>query len=162
MKISTKGEYGVRAMLYIAAHSADGQVTSREIAERQGIPEPYLRQILALLSKDRLIVSSRGPQGGHALARAAEDISVRDILITLEGQTTSVDQILALPCNIEVGTQFCAIREVLLKVKGAVEKILAETSLADLVGRQEEIVQQKISVPADLSAEGSVLPILPS
>ncbi|MCB1035631.1 MAG: Rrf2 family transcriptional regulator [Acidobacteria bacterium] len=162
MKISTKGEYGVRAMLYIASHGLEGPVTSREIADHQGVPEPYLRQILALLSKDRLIVSNRGPQGGHALARPAESISLKDILMTLEGHTTSVDQILALPCNIEVGTEHCVIREVLLKVKEAVEQILVETSLADLVRRQEEILERRISIPSDLPGYSPLLPVVDS
>src|SRR5215210_8542182 len=84
MKISTKGEYGIRAMLYIAMQSGRGcPVNSHEIAQRQGIPEPYLRQILALLSKDRLIASNRGPQGGHMLGRPASEINLRDILLTL-------------------------------------------------------------------------------
>ena len=53
MKISTKGEYGIRAMLFVAMHSDEGPATSHEIATRQGIPEPYLRQILASLSKNQ-------------------------------------------------------------------------------------------------------------
>ncbi|HEX4956367.1 MAG TPA: Rrf2 family transcriptional regulator [Thermoanaerobaculia bacterium] len=147
MKISTRGEYGIRAMLYIAMHGEERPVTSHEIAGHQAIPEPYLRQILALLSKDRLIHSNRGPQGGHALGRPAESISLRDVLMTLEGQTTSVDQILSLPCAIDIGTEYCAIREVLLEVREAVERILSRVTLADLVTRQRLILDQKIQVP---------------
>lgn len=150
MKISTKGEYGIRAMLYIAMHSDVGPLTSHEIASHQGIPEPYLRQILALLSKDRLIHSNRGPQGGHSLDRPASKITLRQILVTLEGQTTSVDQILALPCSIDVGPQHCAIREVFLEVKSAVERILSTTTLEHLVQRQLEILDRRISVPHDI------------
>lgn len=165
MKISTKGEYGIRAMVYIAMQGDRGPVTSHEIAKRQGIPEPYLRQILALLSKDRLIHSNRGPQGGHVLGRPAAEISLRDILITLEGQTTAIDQILALPCTIGVGTEHCAIREFFLEVKSAVERVLLSTSLQHLVSRQREILEQRISVPLDLAPAIPVapplLPILP-
>jgi len=150
MKISTKGEYGIRAMLYIAMHGDHGPVTSHEIAQHQGIPEPYLRQILALLSKDRLIQSNRGPQGGHTLGRPASRISMRDILITLEGQTTAIDQILALPCTIDVGPEHCAIREVFLEIKQAVERILSSTTLETMVNRQREILIRRISVPLDL------------
>lgn len=150
MKISTKGEYGIRAMLYIAMHSDQGPVTSHEIAGHQDIPEPYLRQILAVLSKEGLIHSNRGPQGGHVLERPASEISLKQILMILEGQTTSVDQILALPCKIDVGPQHCAIREVFLEVKLAVERILSTTTLADLVGRQVEILDRRISVPHDV------------
>jgi Rrf2 family protein len=161
MKISTKGEYGIRAMLYIAMHSDQGPVTSHEIAMHQGIPEPYLRQILALLSKDRLILSNRGPQGGHILGRAASQISLRHILLTLEGQTTPIDQILALPCTIDVGTEHCAIREVFLEVKKAVERILSATTLEEMVNRQREILMRQISVPLDLpSPTAALLPVI--
>src|SRR5436305_11840807 len=121
MKISTKGEYGIRAMLYIAMKGEQGPVTSHEIAQHQGIPEPYLRQILGLLSKDRMIQSNRGPQGGHVLGRPAAEINLRQILVTLEGQITAVDQILALPCAIDFGPAHCSLREVFLEVKTAVE-----------------------------------------
>lgn len=161
MKISTKGEYGIRAMLYIAMQGDRGPVTSHEIATRQGIPEPYLRQILALLSKDRLVHSNRGPQGGHVLGRPAAEICLRHILITLEGQTTPIDQILSLPCTVEVGTEHCAIREFFLEVKSAVERVLISTSLQDLVSRQREILEQKILIPHDLPSSLPLLPILP-
>lgn len=161
MKISTKGEYGIRAMLYLAMNASGKPVTSTEIARQQAIPEPYLRQILAQLSKDRLIHSTRGPQGGHYLARSTEEITIRDILISLEGQTTSIDQILALPCSIDIGTEYCVIRELFLKVKQAVEDILEGTSLADLAQRQNHLVSESISVPHDIGVIGdSRLPIL--
>jgi len=159
MKISTKGEYGIRAMLYIGMHSEQGPVTSHEIAQHQGIPEPYLRQILALLSKDRLIQSNRGPQGGHVLGRPPAQITLRDILVTLEGQTTGIDQILSLPCTIDVGTEFCAIREVFLTVKKEVERILSQMTLEELINRQREILTQRISVPLDLPIP-ALLPVI--
>lgn len=162
MKISTKGEYGIRAMLYLALRQEGGPATSHEIAEEQAIPEPYLRQILAALSKEGLIRSHRGPQGGHSLARAASEISLQDVLLVLEGQTTSIDQILDLPCSIGMGTDHCVIREVFLQVKEAVDRILGGTTLADLAERQEQVLERGLSIPHDLSeVEGrSVLPIV--
>jgi Rrf2 family protein len=159
MKISTKGEYGLRAMLYIGMHAEDGPVTSHEIAQQQAIPEPYLRQILAVLSRDQLILSNRGPQGGHVLGRPAAQINVRDIVMTLEGHTTAIDQILALPCKIEIGSGYCAIREVFLEVKSAVERILTATTLEDMVARQREVLEHKIRIPLDLPRP-SLLPVL--
>jgi Rrf2 family protein len=159
MKISTKGEYGLRAMLHVAMHGETSPVTSHEIARHQAIPEPYLRQILALLSKDGLIHSNRGPQGGHVLGRPASQITIQHILMTLEGQTTSVDQILALPCHIEIGAEHCAIREVFLEVKAAVQRILSGTTLQQVVDRQRQILSQGISVPHDLPVV-SLLPII--
>ena len=153
MKISSKGEYGIRAMLYVAMHSDGAPVPSHEIAINQGIPEPYLRQILAALGRFHLIRSNRGPQGGHLLGRPAEQISMHDILVALEGHTTSIDHILAQPCTIGVGPRHCAIREVFLSVKEAVEKILCNMSLADLAERQQEVCECKIEIPHDLSPE---------
>lgn len=166
MKISTKGEYGIRAMLYLAMRepepgAAPAPVSSRRIASQQSIPEPYLRQILAQLSKSGLVASNRGPQGGHSLGRPAAEISLKDILLTLEGQTTGIDQILALPCDIEVGTEHCVLREVFLRVKGAVEQILGATTLADLARRQLELSAGKIRVPHDLGPERHGLPVVP-
>lgn len=160
MKISTKGEYGLRAMLYLAMHEGDRPVTSSEIAKHQAIPEPYLRQILAMLSRDQLVTSNRGPQGGHSLARVAESISIREILLSLEGHTSPIDQILALPCTIEVGPDHCVIRELLLDVKKAIDRILTSTSLADLGRRQHELSDQLILVPRDLPTGHAGLPIL--
>jgi Rrf2 family protein len=161
MKISTKGEYGIRAMLYIGMHADEGPVTSHEIASHQGIPEPYLRQILALLSKDRMIQSNRGPQGGHVLGRPASEINLRQILVTLEGQITAVDQILALPCAIDFGSDHCSIREVFLEVKTAVERILTETTLEDLVARQRDILKHHIQIPRDVPGMLPLRTLLP-
>lgn len=136
-------------MLYIAMSDCVSPVPSHEIAKMQGIPEPYLRQILAALARDRLIQSNRGPQGGHILARPATQISLHDILVALEGHTTSIDQILAQPCTIGVGPKHCVIREVFLRVKTAVEEILCGTSLQELADRQVEVVDCKIVIPND-------------
>lgn len=149
-------------MLYVATYGTERSVTSHQIARDQGIPEPYLRQILALLSKDRLIISNRGPQGGHSLGRPAAEITLKDILMTLEGQVTSIDQVLALPCSIQVGPEHCVIREVFLGVKKAVDSILSSKSLQDLVDRQRVILDQNISVPADLEPPASLLPVVKS
>ena len=70
--------------------------------------------------------------------------------MTLEGRTTSVDQILTLPCGIEVGTRYCSIREVLLEVKTAVDKVLGGVDLESLANRQREILELGIEVPWDV------------
>lgn len=161
MKISTKGEYGLRAMLYLAMRDSGEAVTSHEIATHQAIPEPYLRQILAVLSKAGLIESTRGPNGGHLLARPADAIPLRHIVTALEGTTTSVDQILSLPCEIEIGSSHCAIREVLLEIKAAVERILSETTLGALARRQQELLDRGIEVPWDVDPPaGHPLPVV--
>ena len=107
-----------------------------------------------------MIQSNRGPQGGHSLARPAADISLHDILFALEGHVTSIDQVLAQPCSIDIGTEHCVIREAFLRVKSAVVSILKEASLEDLANRQAEILECDIEIPHDLPLPQRSLPVV--
>ena len=127
MKLSTRGEYGLRAMLFLAMES-DAYVHAQTISEAQGIPTHYLKQILIQLRAIGLIRSARGPNGGHNLSRSAEEISVGEIVRCLEGQLTGVESILDMPCSIQVGPNHCVIKELLLTVKAQVENLLDNTS----------------------------------
>ena len=86
MKISTKGRYGLRAMLDLAKHTKNGETVSvQSISERQNISESYLEQLVSLLKKAGLIESVRGANGGYRLSRDESQISVGDILRACEG-----------------------------------------------------------------------------
>lgn len=91
MKLSTRGRYGLRAMLDLALHYDDGYISLRHIAERQEISEGYLEQVFAMLKKDGLVKSVRGAQGGYKLSHPPEDITVGMILRTLEGSLAPVE-----------------------------------------------------------------------
>ena len=77
MKVSMKGDYGVRALVELAHHYGEGPVQSAVIASRQSIPEPYLDQLLTSLRRAGFIRSVRGPQGGHALIRDPHDLQAQ-------------------------------------------------------------------------------------
>jgi Rrf2 family protein len=149
VKISTKGEYGIRSMVYLAMHSGDRRIPIQmhEISEHQGIPKPYLKQILASLKREGLVHSVRGPTGGHTLARPAGEITIAEILLALEGSLTGIDDILTMPCHIDIGPEHCAIKELWVRAKLAVEKVLSSTSLEDLCQRQQTILSQNIFIP---------------
>jgi Rrf2 family protein len=91
MKLSTRGRYGIRAMLDLALNADGSPVPIKAIAERQEIPEAYLEQLIAVLKREGLVNSTRGAQGGYALARPAGQISVGEVLRTLEGGLDLVD-----------------------------------------------------------------------
>lgn len=91
MKISTKGRYGLRAVLDLAMHSENEAVALSSIAERQHISVSYLEQLVAKLRKAGIVNSIRGAQGGYVLAKPANEISVGDILRALEGDLHPVD-----------------------------------------------------------------------
>ncbi len=85
LRLSTKGQYGVRAMFEIARGISRGPTTIKEISERQDVSVAYLEQILNTLRKAGLISSVRGPGGGYVLSRSPEKISIGAILRELEG-----------------------------------------------------------------------------
>lgn len=91
MKLSTKGRYGLRAVLDIALQDGNEAVALSQIAERQGISLNYLEQLIARLKKSGIVSSVRGAQGGYKLALPVESISVGDILRALEGDLNPVD-----------------------------------------------------------------------
>jgi len=91
MKLSTKGRYGLRAVLDLAVHADEEAVALSHIAERQGISINYLEQLIAKLKKAGIVTAIRGAQGGYRLAAPAEEISVGAILRALEGDLSPVD-----------------------------------------------------------------------
>ena len=90
MKLSTKGRYGLRAMIDLARYSEKEPVSLSSIAERQYLSEGYLEQLVAMLKKAGLVAGIRGAQGGYVLAKDPSDISVGDILRALEGNLEPV------------------------------------------------------------------------
>ena len=136
MKVSTKGDYGVRALVELAHHYGEGPVQSAGIASRQEIPEPYLDQLLTTLRRAGFIRSVRGPQGGHALIRQPDELKLSDVIVALEGSLASiacVDD--ADACTKEGG---CAQREVWEQVRDATQAILEGVSIADLAEKERE------------------------
>ncbi|MBP1756202.1 MAG: hypothetical protein H6Q59_2600 [Firmicutes bacterium] len=91
MRLSTKGRYGLRAVLDLAVHSEEETVALSQIAERQGISMNYLEQLIAKLKKAGIVNGVRGAQGGYMLAVPADRLSVGDILRALEGDLNPVD-----------------------------------------------------------------------
>ena len=91
MKISTKGRYGLRALIDIAQYSEIEPVPISSISARQDISERYLEQLMALLKKAGLIKSIRGAGGGYVLAKDISEISVGDVLRALEGNLEPVE-----------------------------------------------------------------------
>ena len=85
MRLSTRGRYGLKAMYQLACHYGEGPISLNSIAEEQDLSENYLEQLVATLRKEGLLNSVRGAQGGYMLAKPPEDITVGNILRTLEG-----------------------------------------------------------------------------
>ena len=133
MKLSTKGRYGLQAILDVACHPEEQPVPISSIAARQELSEAYLEQLMAKLKKAGLIESQRGAAGGYLLARDAAAISVGDVLRALEG---SLD---ACSCpglksdgNCK-GADTCVTKYVWEKINESITRTVDEITLAKLV-----------------------------
>ena len=93
MKVSTRGDYASRALLSLALHADDGggPTSVRDIAERTGLPQPYLEQILLALKGAGLVRSKRGVGGGYVLAREPTEITLGQIVSAVDGPIAAGD-----------------------------------------------------------------------
>jgi Rrf2 family transcriptional regulator, cysteine metabolism repressor len=137
MYISSKGEYGIRALFDLAQHYGAGPVQSRDIRVRQRLDENYLNQILISLRKAGLIESTRGPQGGHRLARPLAQITVLDALLALEGPLLPTDAGRDTPPTESVDHD--VVLGVWVELRAVLERYLAGITLDDLVQRKRQL-----------------------
>ncbi len=139
MKLSTKGRYGLRAMIDMARYSEEEPVSISSIAVRQGISEGYLEQLVSLLKKAGLVKSIRGAGGGYILARAMDDISVGDILRALEG---SLEPVRCAAFYSEEGctaSDGCVTKYVWQKINESINRTVDEMKLNELVRESRQM-----------------------
>lgn len=131
MKLSTKGRYGLRAIVELAARQGDGPVSLPVIAAEQDVSEAYLEQLMRLLRQAGLVATARGKAGGYLLARDAAQISVAQILTALEGSTALTDCV-GTDASVCERACFCASRPLFLTLQSRIDAVLKETTLSDL------------------------------
>ncbi len=88
MKFTTKTEYGLVCLIYMAQHSSADMVTIREIVKTERFSPAYIEKILQKLRSANIVISHQGKQGGYALARPASQITLKEIIEALEGGST--------------------------------------------------------------------------
>lgn len=142
MRLSTKGRYGLKAMLDLAINGQNGHIALNSIAERQNISEHYLEQLIAVLRKAGLVESMRGAQGGYILARSPKDITVGDILRTLEGSLAPVDCVVENKEHECSQADYCVTKPIWLKVRDSINKVVDSITLQDLVDDYKEVYAQ--------------------
>ena len=148
MKLSTKGRYGLRALLDLAVQSEDELVSISSISARQHISEAYLEQLMARLKKAGLVESVRGAQGGYRLAKKASEISVGDVLRALEG---SIDAVTC-PGNGDVttgeaacaGAELCVTKYVWQRINESITRTVDEIKLDTLVEESRKVVPDSV------------------
>ena len=137
MKISTKARYGLRAMLELAIHYGEGPVMMQSIATSQGVSRKYLDTIFTSLKNAGLVHSRRGIGGGHVLTRDPEKVRLGEILRAIEGPISLVDCV-SDPKVCERSHR-CVTRDVWSEVSSAIENVLDNITLAELVRKHSGI-----------------------
>ena len=143
MKLSTKGRYGVKAMVDLAIHYGDTPVSIKTIAKRQGISEYYLEQLFAPLRKAKLIKSIRGAQGGYVLNKDPKEITVADIMYILEGPIEIAECIDSTDCD---NVDSCATRLLWGRIKNSIDEVMEGITLQDIVDEDKEMSLKKNSL----------------
>ena len=145
MKISTKGRYGLRALIDIAQYSEIEPVPISSISASQDISERYLGQLMALLKRAGLIKSIRGAGGGYVLAKDVSEISVGDVLRALEGNLEPVECAAfheEESCEAAGG---CVTKYVWKKINESINRTVDEIDLKQLVEESKQI-QQNLTI----------------
>lgn len=133
MKVSTRGEYGVRAMVALAHGYGQGPMSITEIARQSSVPPAYLEQLIAPLRRAALVQSKRGARGGYTLTREPKSIKIGDIYRVMEGPVAPMDCVSEdeddQTCPLIEG---CETRPIWMKVRHSIVDALDSTTLADL------------------------------
>ncbi|MCH5138394.1 Rrf2 family transcriptional regulator [Clostridiaceae bacterium UIB06] len=143
MKLSTKGRYGVKAMVDLAIHYGEEPASIKSISERQHISEYYLEQLFSPLRKANIIKSIRGAQGGYILSRKPKDITVADIMAVLEGPveiSDCIEQDRETSCN---NIDCCATRLLWSRIKESIDSVMESTTLQDMLDDYNKMKYEK-------------------
>lgn len=133
MKISTKGRYGLRALIDLAQYSEIEPVSINSISARQGISERYLEQLMTMLKKAGLVQSIRGAGGGYVLAKDMSEISVGDVLRALEGNLEPVECAAFKPEDTCEASDGCVTKYVWQRINESINRTVDEINLEQLV-----------------------------
>ncbi|MBN1309868.1 MAG: Rrf2 family transcriptional regulator [Anaerolineae bacterium] len=146
MKLSKRGEYGLRAMIDLANWTTESAVVPiKDIATQEKIPVKFLEQILLMLKNAGLLQSKMGVGGGYYLAKPPEEITLGHIIRVLDGPLAPVrcvSQMAYEPCGCP-DEETCGLRLVMLDVRNAIADILDTTTLADVIARTHQAQNNK-------------------
>ncbi len=132
MNISTKSEYGLRALIYLASNNDREVIPAREIAEKWSVPVKYLEQILKTLKEAGIVTSQVGIGGGYRLARSAALITTGEVIRELDGRLAPMGCVSSYdyePCEFE---NACGLKTLWARARAALIGVLDQTTLADL------------------------------
>ena len=155
MKVSSRGEYGVRAMVTLAKHYGQGPMSIAAMARDSSVPTPYLEQLIGPLRRAGLVESTRGARGGYQLTRSPHEVRVGEVYRVMEGPVAPMDcvseDLTQQTCPLIDG---CETRPVWIRMRDAIVESLDSMTLADLIAQSPRRPRPQVSAPEPLKAAG--------
>jgi Rrf2 family protein len=143
MKITKKGEYGLRAILALACVYGERTLTLRELSSREKLPLKFLEQIMMILKKNNLVTSIQGKFGGYSLARPPQEITLGEAIRAIEGPLAPMMSGRELEKRIQRGDRHAGLFAALFEVRNAISDVLDKKTLADICELSLEIARSK-------------------
>lgn len=139
--LSNTSKYALRSVIYLAIHgSEDRKIGIKKISEELSIPTPFLGKILQSLAKQKLLVSTKGPNGGFALAKKPEEISLYDIVTNIDGEEIFTNCLISMrPCSSE--HKYCPIHNNYSKIRTDMLGFFKNETLATIADNMDETAE---------------------
>lgn len=144
MKISTKGRYGLEALMDIAIFSAGDSVSLKTISSRRDISQKYLEHIFIALKKNKIVESTRGGQGGYKITRPLDEVTVGEVLRALEGSLSPVKCIEENTDSNCKDYDKCISKDVWMGIKNALDETVDNITLKDLVEKYNDLNEKNL------------------
>lgn len=151
MKLSSRGDYAVRALLELTGLPGEQTLALPDLADRTGIPRRYLEQLLGTLSTAGLVTARRGAGGGYRLKRRPEEITIGEVIRVMDGPlapTACASRSQHAPCPTYrcPDEATCALRDMWVEVRDAIASIVDHTTFADLAARRRIAVTSQYAI----------------
>ena len=143
MKLTKKGEYGLRALLALALVYDQKTLCLRELSARERLPVKFLEQIMMILKRARLVESVKGKHGGYSLARPPEEITLGEVIRVVDGPLAPLATAQEIKKQIQKDDRHPGLYSVLLDVRNAISEILDHKSLADICTKSLELARSR-------------------
>jgi len=148
LKISNRGLYALKALTHLAESYDRGLVKIHDIAREEEIPEKFLEGILVTLKNARVVSSQRGREGGYRLRRPPAEITIGEVVRTVDGPLAPFGDAAELAHRVRTEPRHAGLFDLFLDVRNAASAILDHTSLLDLVGRNRRLARKSARVGA--------------
>ena len=139
MKITKRGEYAIKTLLALSFSYGERTINLREIAKQEKISYKFLEQIMILLKKAGLIQSVQGKYGGYSLARSPKEITLGQVIRTIEGPLSPIGTAAEIRKQIQSENHHPGLYQALLEVRDAISDILDKKTLADVCDKSIEL-----------------------